>query len=641
MKNRKAIKYILLGTASLFLLFVFFHLTISFKGGISIQGNVARAVETEGPDGVLGWMVGSLLYLGFMIFSRLLAVAGKLLNWVFSIETFSGIPAINTGWGVLRDLANMFFIPILMVSAVATIVKYEKYSFRNMIKPLLIAVVFINFSRTIANVVIDFTQVLTRSFLSFGSAGGVSEGIINATGLTGIFQNTQVFDGAKFIGTWSMAVNTFLALLVVAIAAIVIGVAVVMLFTRMIMLWILIAISPIAWGLSVIPDTKGYLGKWWGALTKYAFFAPIFAFFIWFSIMVVRAGASVGDLPASMLSGTNEFFNNPMSVINYMFSIGILIFGLKYAQKNAGDMPFVGAVAKKAEGFIKGAGKKVGMAGKRAGMAPINAVKDTQPYRAAKAVYGEHKERVALKEKLKAKDAAITAGKLYKRKDAITTGIRESKVVKVAKDAEKRIRDIGTEKIKPLQWISREKSYAESVTAKRVQDETEKTRLEKLKEYKDAPLNASDVQKKIVDSKTSEGERKALAQYLSKNTDNFSDNMDEAKEEFKKALEALGGKDTAAGKAFVKDVSKTRLDLVVQNKSGENPGGVGFQRDMEEALKNMSAKDIAGQDMSVFNCKDAAGNNVFADIVKTLSANKQSSLARMGMADEKWEKIKP
>ena len=645
MKKKKITKYILLGAGFLCLLIVFFHFSVSFKGGFNIHGNIARAgeklekpenpekLEEEGPGDILGWIIGILLNFGFFIFSRLLAMVGKLLNWVFSIETFSNIPAINMGWGVLRDLSNMFFIPILMVSAVATIVRYEKYSFRNMISPLLIAIVFINFSRTIANIVIDFTQVLTRSFLSFSTAGGgISEGIVNTMGLTSIFRDSQVFVDGKFVGTWTMAANTFLALLVVAIAAIVIGIAVILLFMRMIMLWILITLSPIAWGLYVIPDTKKYLGMWWGKFKHYAFFAPVFAFFIWFALLVVRAGgynADANALPASMLSGTSQFFADPKIMINYIFSIGILIFGLKYAQTNAGDLPLVGTVAKKAEGFIK-----------KTAMGTLKAV---TPYRTVQALRSEHKERVELKEKLKKKDAAITAGNLYKRKDAIATKVR-----KYGSDFEgqNKVRNLGFKigkmDIKPLQWITREKSYSQRVTDDRVKDETEKTRIEKINKYKDVPPEAKDVQTKLIDPKTDAGELKALAQHLAENTDKFSkamgknvdgsNNIENAIVEFQKALKALGGKDSALGSAFVSKVKKSRLDLVIANETGEQSGSK-FEEAMKKAVAEMDVKGIAGQDMAVFE------NQNFVDAIGTLSPKVHEGLAKSGMSSDKMKKI--
>jgi len=633
MTKNKIIKYILFGTAFLCLLFVLSHLSISFKGGLSIHGSIARAtIEGEGPGDILGWIVGVLLNFGFGIFNNLLVVAGKLMNWVFSIETYSNIPAINTSWGVLRDLSNMFFIPVLMVAAVATILRYDKYSFKNMLKPLLISIVFINFSRTIANIVIDFTQVLTRSFLSFSSSGGISEGIVNTMGLTGIFQDTQVFEkgGTKFIGTWGMALNTFLALLVVAIAAIVIGVAVVMLFTRMIALWILIAISPIVWGLYAIPDTQKYLGQWWGKFKQYAFFAPVFAFFIWFAILVVRAGgysAETNKLPASMLSGTSKFFADPKSIINYMFSIGILIFGLKYAQKDAGDLPFVKSLAGKAEGYIKGAGKSVG----------VGTLKAVTPYRTVNALRAEHKERSELKEKLKAKDAGITAGSLYKAKDIV------SKKLEPHITGTETLRKVGrivTTKLPLGENLIREEAYGKSVREKRMKDETEKTRLEKLKAYKDAPPDAEDVQKKLVAKGTSEGERKALAQYLAENTGNFSKEMEKSTKEFTAALTALGGEKTALGQAFMSKVKKSRLDLVVQHKVDANNAIDGneklnFNEEIASAVKKgMTAKDIAGQRIEVF------GDTAFVDAVNGLPPKIMAGLAKSNdMNGEKWAKL--
>ncbi|TRZ77911.1 hypothetical protein D4R87_01780, partial [bacterium] len=389
-----------------------------------------------------------------------------------------------------------------------------------------------------------------------------------------------------------------------------------------------IAISPIVWGLYAIPDTQKYLGQWWGKFKQYAFFAPVFAFFIWFAILVVRAGgysAETNTLPASMLSGTSKFFADPKSIINYMFSIGILIFGLKYAQKDAGDLPFVKSLAGKAEGYIKGAGKSVGM----------GTLKSVVPYRTAKALMAEHKERADLKEKLKTKDAGITAGSLYKAKDIV------SKKLEPHITGTETLRKVGrivTTKLPLGENLIREEAYGKSVREKRMKDETEKTRLEKLKAYKDAPPDAGDVQKKLVAKGTSEGERKALAQHLAENTGKFSKpdiatgSIKQAVAEFTEALKTLGGEKTALGSAFIGKVKKSRLDLVIANKTGEESGEK-FKKAIEEAVQKLDAKSIAGQDTTVFENKD------FVSAIDTLSPDAKAKLAKTNMADKKWNKI--
>jgi len=273
----------------------------------------------------------------------------------------------------------------------------------------------------------------------------------------------------------------------------------------------------------------------------------------------------------------------------------------------------------------------------------MGTLKAVTPYRTVQALRSEHKERVELKEKLKKKDAAITAGNLYKRKDAIATKVR-----KYGSDFEgqNKVRNLGFKigkmDIKPLQWITREKSYSQRVTDDRVKDETEKTRIEKINKYKDVPPEAKDVQTKLIDLKTSAGELKALAQHLAENTDKFSkamgknvdgsNNIENAIVEFQKALKALGGKDSALGSAFVSKVKKSRLDLVIANETGEQSGSK-FEEAMKKAVAEMDVKGIAGQDMAVFENKN------FVDAIGTLSPKVHEGLAKSGMSSDKMKKI--
>jgi hypothetical protein len=64
--------------------------------------------------------------------------------WLVIIILFTQTPCSN-GWVITRDIANMFFIVILLVIAFATILQIEQYNYKKWLPKLILMAILINF----------------------------------------------------------------------------------------------------------------------------------------------------------------------------------------------------------------------------------------------------------------------------------------------------------------------------------------------------------------------------------------------------------------------------------------------------------------------------------------------------------------
>lgn len=583
MKNKKTgkiLKYFLI--FSVCFLSAFFILSI-FRGGAL---SIARAEETKVGD-AMGWVVGVLMQVAFNAASAIVGISGKALNWAFSFPTFKGVKAVDEVWYVLRDICNMFFIVILMVSAIATILRIDKYKFQDIIKYLLIAILAINFSKTITYVVVDFTQVLSRSFLSMAGAGlgpdasvgQVSEQLANNMGMTAIFRAPAFWDGVKFTGTYDMVKETLLASVVMMVAGVTFLVGAVMLIVRWVVILILIAVSAAAWGFYAIPDLRSYNKQWWSILLKYAFFAPVYAFFIGFALILVRMGGYTPPSGELASTGVTAFTRNPVYFINYIISIAVLWLGLNKA-KSFGDKQankIVAGAADRGQKFLKGF---------------------TMP-RTRAALMAEREARKKTKEGLKQETAAKFAKqRLYGAKDYL-------------QQAALKKTDAAREKLRQMPGVGgliSERGYIgqtlDKHSYKDIKDtEENKKRLEKLKELKDTP--PTDMAEVISgNKKVSAGEKQAYAQYLADNTKFFSDKRKEALEQYEEAITSL---DVKLRGDFEKKMKSSRIDLYVEysvKSKNEKATDEDVKKALLEEVKGMNADKVLGQAGAVWGNKD-------------------------------------
>lgn len=337
---------------SLFL-FLFFAVT---TGGVFLFLRPAYAVDTGSwIADALCWLLEALTY----FFGRILLFFVDQLISLATYNKFVVSTAVVNGWVIVRDLCNMFFIVVLLIIAIATILKVEMYSYKKLLGRVVIMAILINFSKTVCGIVIDFAQVLTLTFVNgFKAAAGGN--FIQALKLDQIFKINPGGGGLLTGGTWEIVLGYILALLMTVISCVVVGVMLVVFLIRIVMLWILIVLSPLAFFLSTFPQGQKYASQWWSQFGNYVIVGPVMAFFLWLSLISVTT-LSANDKP-DPLPGSAE---NPLQVTEtavgtrdnlqgFIIAIGMLVGGLMITQQ-------MGVMGSSLAGSAVGAMKKYGM----------------------------------------------------------------------------------------------------------------------------------------------------------------------------------------------------------------------------------------------------------------------------------------
>ncbi|MDP2655995.1 MAG: hypothetical protein Q8P11_00300 [bacterium] len=353
-------------------------LGVFFAIGVGIfsisQGTFAAAniwgwlgtAATNTAEMTVGVVAGGLS----LLFGRLLLVVIQVLLRVAQYNDFISSPAATLGWIVMRDMANMFFVFLLLAIAIGTILQQEKYSYRTMLPAFIMAAILVNFSKTIAGFVIDVSQVIMNTFVAaFSSAGGGN--FATLLGVPKFMAIVGLGDTDKFQGN---AYSFILALVFILVALIVVSTLTMFFIMRIIGLWFLVVLSPWAFMLNVVPRGQEYAKKWWESFINLVLLGPVAAFFLWLSLAVVsQVNNGVTDInktttagllssqdvneegiPDGLNAGGTEI-GTYQGVIGYFLGIGMLVATLMAASElGAGGGKMAGAASGAIMNWAKG-----------------------------------------------------------------------------------------------------------------------------------------------------------------------------------------------------------------------------------------------------------------------------------------------
>jgi hypothetical protein len=306
--------------------------------GIFLAGNWVYADVGDAVATLLSWIVQYIVQLvGGLITLILWVLVG-----VAQYNDFITAQPVVSGWAIVRDFCNMFFILLLLVVAFATILRVEGYDIKKMVPKLLVMAVLINFSKTICGLILDGANLVMNTFVS-SFKDQLSQGFTQLLGINQILQvkttsDSATLSGAAF-GSAQTLIALFLAVVVSLIALVVIIVITAVLVIRMVMIWIYIVLSPMAYFLSTIPGGKKYASQWWGDFTNYVIVGPILAFFIWLSLTSMNVSSNIVTLASSQGAAPDSIksaFTTGDVIIRFIIGIGMLLEGLIISQKIAG-----------------------------------------------------------------------------------------------------------------------------------------------------------------------------------------------------------------------------------------------------------------------------------------------------------------
>ncbi|MDP2705178.1 MAG: hypothetical protein U1D31_03000 [Patescibacteria group bacterium] len=312
-----------------------------------------------------GKLVGSIADLILSLAAFVTFAAGTLLDFVikYTIVDMSAnvgvITGISTAWAALRDLANIFFIFILLYAAIATVLQMGGVNTKKIITRVIIIALLINFSLFFTRVMIDVSNALSVGFYNAILSGvsgsdGISYAYMQKLLLTTVYQpgSGAGADLTKFPEVGFLGAIFFL------VAAFVFLAAAVMFITRFVVLVFLMITSAPAFAAMALPNDK-YSGDWWKALWDQLIFAPVFFILSWATLQVLDgalgtlgAGASLKDAIAGSMdaNGNKTAIPGAAAVFaNFGIAITFMIVTLTISKKLAGSagkgiQSFVGGV---------------------------------------------------------------------------------------------------------------------------------------------------------------------------------------------------------------------------------------------------------------------------------------------------------
>jgi hypothetical protein len=330
-----------------------------------------------GDSNIVDCFISALYHIFYNISAFLLAMAGKLFDILTSLAISSKVyrdsTFVITGWSIVRDISNVFFIFVLLIAAFRLMFGQNVGS---TIKNVIVVALLINFSLFMVRVVVDSTNILAHLFYnrisqvgelnnntaiqhSAGSQYGISEGIAAGLNLQNFLAGPQVEQFLKEVGRKKgiLATIIFLAFLVNMIAAWMFFKVGWMMLGRIIGLWITMILAPLAFVLKLIPGAATYIEglsfqKWMGDGIKYALLAPVFLFFVYLIILFINSNFIGGFLNSSNYEGYERVI---VLSLSFMVIIGILKIATDTAEKMSGEAgKAISGAATKAFGMAAG-----------------------------------------------------------------------------------------------------------------------------------------------------------------------------------------------------------------------------------------------------------------------------------------------
>lgn len=317
----------------------------------------------------VSFIISETVYPVVQLLGKLLISFINILIQVAQYNGFIQADAVQKGFIIVRDIANLFFIVILLIIAVGTILNIQQYRYNRLLGRLVIMAVLVNFALVISGLLIDAAQVVMLTFVNAfrDAAAG------NLTTAFGLDNLLALRDAAEPISGYAIVGALLLALALLIIALFTVGAYVVVLLVRIVALWFLLVLSPLAYVLRAFPAGQPYAAEWWNLFSKYLICGPVVAFFLWLSLSVVASsteplslsvlqGRSIGGesatdpsaLPikeqqAGLLASTISRISETDQLLSYMIAILLLLGSLAVAQRLCGAAGrFAGQMATRA-----------------------------------------------------------------------------------------------------------------------------------------------------------------------------------------------------------------------------------------------------------------------------------------------------
>ena len=328
-------------------------------------------IDTPGiVDKLLGILAHMIISMAQVVGQVIVMLISAIVVPLMQYNDFASSPAVGVGWAVIRDVVNMFFVLILIAIAFGTILGgLDRFKWRQQVPRLLLVAIFINFSRMLCGLMIDFSQVIMMTFVSAikDIAGGNFiqmfglQDIMEASTTSILFTDTATSGGAKSFDLFAAAIVSLMLMLIVLVTLIFLAL---ILAFRIVTLWVLVTIAPLAW---FFKSTDGILklksnpyATWWSQFSCCLQLGPVLVFFLWLALAVAGSGTLGDSFPQSGTETETFSMLKMMStskMVGFIVSIALIFAGFKAADDACEAGGLTGAMKSltgKASGISKG-----------------------------------------------------------------------------------------------------------------------------------------------------------------------------------------------------------------------------------------------------------------------------------------------
>ncbi|MCR4278424.1 MAG: hypothetical protein NUV81_00780 [bacterium] len=253
----------------------------------------------------VGRMMGYIIQ---MLASLVIIITNILIN-IAQYNDFVKSQPVSIGWSLVRDVVNMFFIIVLLVSAFSTIIGYREFHYKQVLPKLLLMAVLINFSKTLVGLMIDFSQVVMLTFVS-AFAQAAAGNFVVALKLTQVTKiNPDTFGTGKSGDLGALIAAGMLAILMLGATLTLVLIMTMFLIVRIVGLWMLLIFSPMAFFALALPGklqkgVSAFVSDWWSKLGTFLIAGPVMAFFLWLTLAVVQG--SPNEAFGSVIAGASS-----------------------------------------------------------------------------------------------------------------------------------------------------------------------------------------------------------------------------------------------------------------------------------------------------------------------------------------------
>lgn len=234
--------------------------------------------QTDSESSFWGNLVGYVLSAVAKLLATFVGGLTNLAGFILSkVVGYIGTPApqiVSDGWLIIRDFMNMVFVLTLIVVSFGMILRQETYGSRKLVLRLILMALLINFSKVIAESIISFVDILTKTIAGSGDFFSYSQFFEQ------IIKIKTVSTAGFFANAGSQAVQSILQLVYALVACVVFVAITALLVVREVGLWFLIMVSPVAYAMNILPQTRTYATQWWQTFIKYLIWAPVALLFL-------------------------------------------------------------------------------------------------------------------------------------------------------------------------------------------------------------------------------------------------------------------------------------------------------------------------------------------------------------------------